>query len=147
MKEFFKDLFEYHRHFNQKMADLFIAESSRISARTIPLFCHSVNAHQIWNTRILKNEQPLGVHQLHSLEFCKDLDLSNYTNTLRILSEVSLSERIRYQTSRGDAFENSVQEILFHVVNHFTHHRGQLVSDLRQSGIEPLVTDYIFYKR
>jgi uncharacterized damage-inducible protein DinB len=42
---------------------------------------------------------------------------------------------------------NSIQQILFHVANHFSHHKGQIISDLRQSGIDPIVIDYIFYKR
>lgn len=40
-----------------------------------------------------------------------------------------------------------IQQILFHIANHFTHHRGQIISDLRQNGIEPRISDYIFYKR
>ena len=37
--------------------------------------------------------------------------------------------------------------MLFHFVNHSTYHRGQIASNLKEHGIEPLVTDYIFYKR
>src|SRR5690606_36056016 len=118
----------------------------KISERTIPLFSHIVNAHQIWNSRIL-HKKALGVHQLHSHEKCKKLDTTNYFDTLNILSELDLNTIIKYKNSKGDEFENSIQQILFHVSNHFSHHRGQIISDLRQNGIEPIVTDYIFYKR
>ena len=146
MKDFFEDIFEYHYHFNQKLADLLISQSGRISERTIPLFSHVINAHQIWNSRILGTKS-LGVHDVHSLEKCKDLDYFNYKDTLKVLSEFDLQHKVAYENSKGHKFENSVQEILFHVSNHFTHHKGQVISDLRQNGIDPIVTDYIFYKR
>lgn len=146
MKEFFEDIFKYHHHFNQKLADLFMEHRAKISQRTIPLFSHVLNAHQIWNSRIL-GVTSFGVHQLHKLEDFKTIDESNFGDTLKILSAFDLNKQVRYKTSKGDEFQNSIQEILFHTANHSTHHKGQLISDLRQSGIEPIVTDYIFYKR
>ena len=146
MKEFFEDIFAYHHYFNQKLADIFIENYGKLSDRTIPLFSHTINAHQIWNSRILIKSS-LGVHQLHTLDACKNFDDSNYSDTLSILAEYDLSQRVNYVNSKGGAYEHSIQEILFHICNHFTHHKGQLISDLRLSGIEPPITDYIFYKK
>jgi uncharacterized damage-inducible protein DinB len=146
MKEFFTDIFKYHHHYNQVLADLLIKNEDKISERTVPLFSHCMNAHQIWNSRITGAES-YTVHQLHTLPKCKEIDSDNFATTLRILEKFDLIKTINYKTSKGDPFNNTIQEILFHVANHFTHHKGQIISDLRQSGIEPLITDYIFYKR
>lgn len=146
MKEFFKDIFEYHNHFNQKLAEQLTENENEITSRTIPLFSHSINAQQIWNARIL-NKSQFGVHELHSLEECKRIDNDNFKNVIKILNERELDELISYCNSKGEEFKNSIQQILFHVANHFTHHKGQIISDLRQNGISPIVTDYIFYKR
>ncbi len=146
MKDFFCDIFEYHNHYNQKIVVSLTANQDKLNERAIPLFSHCINAHQIWNARILGTES-LGVNQLHTLEKCKEIDRLNYTDTLKILSDFDLDKQIVYKNSKGDEFSNSIQHILFHVANHFTHHKGQLISGLRQSGIEPIVTDYIFYKR
>lgn len=146
MKAFFKDIFEYQHHFNQILANVFAENKEKISSRTVSLFSHVINAHQIWNARILGGK-PLGVHQLHSLEDCKRLDHQNFKDTLEILDKVDLQKNINYTNSKGKNFSNSVQEILFHISNHSTHHKGQLISDLRSCGMEPPVTDYIFYKR
>ncbi len=146
MKDFFRDIFEYHHYFNQKLAEQLIEHEDQLTERTIPLFSHSINAQQIWNSRITKEEQ-FGVHQLHSLEECRQLDKENFRKTLDILRNRELDEVIKYRNSKGDEFQNSIQEILFHIANHFTHHKGQIISDLRQRGIAPIVTDYIFYKR
>ncbi|UOB17567.1 DinB family protein [Abyssalbus ytuae] len=146
MKEFFEDIFEYHYHFNQKLVDLLINNSQKIDVKIISLFSHTLNAHQIWNSRIL-NAEPFSVHQIHTLEECKTVDEHNYNNTLDILKGFDLDKTITYHNTKGQEFENSICQILFHVANHHTHHKGQIIFDLRQKEIEPIVTDYIFYKR
>ncbi len=146
MKAFFTDIFGHHKHYNQQLIDVFTTHEATISKRSIPLLSHCINAHQIWNSRILKTD-PLGVFEEHSLEKCRTLDLSNFDDTITILSEIDFHKLIAYTNSKGHTYTNSVQDILFHIANHFTHHRGQLISDLRQHGMEPPVTDYIFYMR
>ena len=39
-----------------------------------------------------------------------------------------------YRNSRGERFERSLHDVLDHVANHGTHHRGQIVLLLRQAG-------------
>jgi len=146
MKTFFTDIFSYHHHINQKIAVQLIEVEGSLPERTISLFSHSINAQQIWNARIT-NTQPLGVHQVHTLEECKRIDKANYTNTINILQNRYLDETIVYSNSKGNQFNNSIQEIFFHVANHFSHHRGQIISDIRQSGFEPIKTDYIFFQK
>ncbi len=146
MKEFFQDIFEYHHHFNQKVANLLIDNMNQISERSIPLFSHMMNAHQIWNSRILGTKS-LGVNDEHTLEECKELDKTNLLHSMKILADFDLNMDLKYQTSRGDEFQNKVRDMLFQAANHHTHHRGQIISDLRQNGIVPIMTDYILYKR
>jgi uncharacterized damage-inducible protein DinB len=146
MISLFSDIFAYHHHFNQKLIEEFRMHSPVLPQRSFPLFCHLLNAHQIWNARILKSEE-FGVQQQHTLEQCALIDETNYTTTLHVLETVDPESVITYRNTRGQAFSNSVRDILFHVANHTTHHRGQIISDFRQSGIPPLVTDYIFYRR
>ncbi len=146
MKAFFKDIFEYLTHFNQKLINQLIENENILPERTIPLFSHSINAQQIWNARITGKET-LNVHQNHTLQECKRIDNDNYIETLKILSGHELDEEITYTNSKGTEFKNSIQQIFFHISNHFSHHKGQVISDLRQRGIDPIATDYIFYKR
>jgi len=117
-----------------------------ITERTIPLLSHSINAQQIWNARITDKDK-LGVHTEHSLLECKRIDKANYNETLNILEAYELDKIIMYSNSKGAEFKNTIQQIFYHIANHFSHHKGQIISDLRQCGIEPIVTDYIFYKR
>lgn len=45
---------------------------------------------------------------------------------------------ITYRNMNGKEFTSKVWEILMHVVNHGTYHRGQLVTMLRQAGMKEL---------
>lgn len=146
MKKFFKDIFEYHNHFNQKLIEQLRENEVVLPERSIPLFAHIINAHQIWNARITDKEK-LGVHQKHTLDECRRIDNENFRETLRILDEHELEEKVTYKNSKGTEFASSIQQILFHISNHSSHHRGQIISDIRQSGVVPIATDYIFYKR
>jgi uncharacterized damage-inducible protein DinB len=147
MKPFFEELFEYNNHFNQKLADIFNESPDKTSEKAIKLFNHLLNAHQIWNNRIQPKQTPFGVWELNAVQDLKNIDASNYKQTLFILDNFDLNTPIKYTNSKGDTFSNSIQDIYFHVINHSTHHRGQIASEFRQYGLNPLVTDYIFYKR
>jgi uncharacterized damage-inducible protein DinB len=144
MKAFLEELFEYNHHFNQQ---LIVMPSVASLPKVYEWFCHIINAHYNWNSRILLREQVLGVWQLHTKETLEALVAQNQADTIQILTHCDLNETRGYTNSRGESYENTIQDILFHVVNHTTHHRAQIASLMRQAGITPPITDYIFYKR
>lgn len=54
----------------------------------------------------------------------------------------------RYQNTRGQAFQHSHFEVLMHLFNHASYHRGQLITLMRQLGFTQLpATDYIAFLR
>lgn len=55
----------------------------------------------------------------------------------------SLSRKVSYTNSKGEAWTSTVEDILTHVVIHSAYHRGQIASDLRTAGQKPAYTDYI----
>lgn len=147
MKEFFKELFEYNHHTNQKLWTIFNENPNKTSEKTIKLYSHILNAHHIWNSRINTIQATYKVWDVHPISNCIDIDKTNYENSLHILDKFDLNEIMNYKTTNGLAFNNSIRDTLFHVINHSTYHRGQIASDFRQNKLEPLVSDYIFYKR
>ncbi len=55
---------------------------------------------------------------------------------------------IAYQTFDGKTFENKVEDIIFHCMNHSTYHRGQIINLLRGAGFTEVgSTDYMRYCR
>jgi uncharacterized damage-inducible protein DinB len=63
-------------------------------------------------------------------------------------TEVNLEHVFGYQNSKKEFFKQPVYEMLLHLFNHQTFHRGQLVTMLRQNGVEKIpATDFIVFSR
>jgi uncharacterized damage-inducible protein DinB len=63
-------------------------------------------------------------------------------------SEAALDHVFQYQTSRKEQFKQPISQMLLHVFNHGTYHRGQLVNMLRQLEVEKIPqTDFIVWSR
>lgn len=62
-------------------------------------------------------------------------------------SDASLAGDLRYTTLNGTSYATPLGDVLLHVVNHGTYHRGQLAHMLRQLEHRPPSTDYVFYLR
>ena len=63
------------------------------------------------------------------------------------LSEEGAEAEIAYTTFKGDAFRTPVWQIILHVVNHGTHHRGQAAGFIRAMGKTPPALDLTQYYR
>ena len=71
----------------------------------------------------------------------------NCKDSVRIIDSGILNDNLNYQDSQGTDYENIVRDILFHVINHSNYHRAQIVSNLKEAGLHPGKTDFIYYKR
>lgn len=145
--DFFKDTFEYNYHCNQELIELFEKQTQVIPEKSIQLLNHLINAQQIWNERVLDEEVSIGVWDIRPFENLRRINQSNYNRSLYILKTIDLSQKIEYKNSKGILFSNTVQDILFHAINHATYHRAQIATNVKENNIEPINTDYIFYKR
>lgn len=147
MKTYFKELFEYNHYFNQQLANVFNEQHDRVSNKAVQLFNHILNAHQLWNHRIESGNEAVGAWAIRPSVDFSEIDRKNYETSLMILSKYDLKSTVSYVNSRGEAFTSSIRDILFHIINHSTYHKGQIATEFRQHGVEPLAMDFIFYKR
>lgn len=63
------------------------------------------------------------------------------------LTDARLREPIQYRNLSGEDHRNELGDLLRHLVNHSTYHRGQAATQLRQLGVTPPGTDLIVYLR
>lgn len=147
MKKFFEELLGYNNYCNQLWTDLFENHPYNITEKSIKIFSHIINAHHIWNHRIESQQSLLGVWQIHDIHSIKKLCQDNHKHSLRLLSIRGVDEVVSYTNSMGQSFNNTVRDILFHIINHSTYHRAQMASEFKMQGKTPPVTDYIIYKR
>ncbi len=147
MKPFFNELFDYNFYCNKKIIE-YCAGMEKPLDKSQELFSHILNAHHIWNARIVGKNPEYGVWQRHPLKEWGDIHYENQRNSFEIVSNAeNFEKRIDYENSEGRLFTNTLQDMLFHIINHSTNHRGQIATDFRNNGIEPIVLDYVFYKR
>lgn len=147
MKAFFQQVFDYNYYSNKQLITA-CADLLPVPAKSAELFNHILNAHHLWNARILEQPSQFKVWQTHEMSTWEEIHYDNQRNSFEIITNAEYWERrIKYETSEGAHFSSSLQDILFHIINHSTHHRGQILADFRANGIEPPKQDYISYKR
>jgi uncharacterized damage-inducible protein DinB len=112
---------------------------------------HILGAHWVWLSRWL-GDSPTGFPawdvSTHALlrERWREVE-AKQKEYLDALGEADADRMIPYTAFNGAAFENPFAELCRHVINHATYHRGQVVTMLRQLGVEPPATDLIRYYR
>lgn len=71
-------------------------------------------------------------------------DLLAFVNAL---DEAGLERIVAYQNTAGKPYETVQWQMLQHLVNHGSYHRGQITTLLRQLGAQPVATDLIGFYR
>ncbi|MGH9706493.1 MAG: DinB family protein [Candidatus Acidiferrales bacterium] len=71
-------------------------------------------------------------------------DLLDYIASLKT---EDVQRVMQYQTTTGTAQAQPLWQMLQHMVNHGSYHRGQVATLLRQLGVKPAPTDLIIFYR
>jgi uncharacterized damage-inducible protein DinB len=150
MKEYFIRLFKYNDWANNLVLDTLSKNTFR-DPEIFKIFSHVINAQFIWMSRISGNKSiHKPVWSLHTLEdlkkYSKEIS-ARWLEYLSKLDEKELQRSISYSNSEGQAFSNTVSDMLPHIVNHASYHRGQVNKLIRREGFPVHNTDYITYRR
>jgi len=73
--------------------------------------------------------------------------LDGYVKWAEALAPADWDRIVSYRNVKGEAFQTPVWQIVLHIVNHASYHRGQITTMLRQIGHTPTGTDLIAYYR
>jgi len=113
---------------------------------------HIVWAEQLWLCRWLKAPNP-AVSQgkdLGSLDAVRarwEEVEAQRAEFLRDFPDARLAETRAVQPSTGGEFLHTFGEMFRHAIDHSSYHRGQVVTLLRQLGVQPPSTGLIVYYR
>lgn len=155
----FKRLFEYDNWANQKMLQMLESADNR---RALELYSHLLEAHLVWFERIGKiklshaaSEAAELARQTKAWSIFTNEQCVKITDELKEkwqllltqLGDSGLNERFSYTNLKGETFSNSFADVLTHVVNHSTYHRGQVAISLKENGVAIPSTDFIFFAR
>jgi uncharacterized damage-inducible protein DinB len=147
MKSFFKDLFEYNRQVNDDLIQAMLKQKDLISERALKLINHIVNVQELYNCRITQEGKPPASWDIRPLEELAAINENNSRITSDILQRFDFDAMIHYTTVKGTPMTHSILDALFHVINHSTYHRGQIATNFRETGLEPLITDWVIWRR
>lgn len=114
---------------------------------------HIWSAEQLWLMRLQKAEQPIWA--AHGFEGDFKAAVGQWQAASRALNQLvaqrepaQLSTMIPYKDLKQQPHETPCSQIVLHVTNHSTYHRGQLVTMLRALGVKDIpATDYIQWTR
>ncbi|SFT92684.1 Uncharacterized damage-inducible protein DinB (forms a four-helix bundle) [Algoriphagus locisalis] len=147
MKVFYKDFFQYNYQVNQELARSFKSYGDAIGEDIARLANHILNAQQIWIGRI-NGEKTLSSPWVDfPLSSFEERNQELFDLTLEVISLRELDEHIHFRNFAGQEFQNKISDILTHLVNHSTYHRGQIALLMRAAGFEPVKSDFIYFKR
>ncbi len=145
----FIELNEYDFWANSQILKILIAHRDLKEAND--LYYHILEANVVWYERLIHQKIDTNVWSNdYDFELFEAKTVENYMNMKAYLeskSSLELESNIDYTTLKGDPYSNCISEILFHVFNHSTHHRAQIMTLLKQEGLDRPSLDYIFYKR
>ena len=114
-------------------------------------FAHIIAAEWVWLERwrginptsapdwVTSADLPILVGNLHDIEVRRAVFLAG-------LSESDLSSACSYTLLSGTAASNTLRDLLVHVTNHSTYHRGQVAAMLRRLGTPAFSMDFLIYR-
>ncbi len=119
-------------------------------AKAWKVFSHIINAYEVWLSRMQNRPQRFALFEKHPKQNMKERleeihgDVKTYVQSL---SEEDLLQTFDYIATEGTKHRSVKKDIFIHMVNHATHHRGQISQMLRQAGFQPAATDYVLFTR
>jgi uncharacterized damage-inducible protein DinB len=155
-----KELYAYNRWANNEILDAVAELSDQQFTRDLgssfasvrDTLVHIMAADWIWLSRwqgVSPTQEPPGWANSGLAELRSEWQELEQQRTafLDSLDEARLNDVMVYRNKAGTRFETPVWQMLRHVVNHSTYHRGQVTTMLRQLGVRARSTDLILYYR
>ncbi len=136
-------------HIEYLPEDIFHKSMNSVFPTIAETFYHIFRGQRIWFKRSL--------HDLVMDESITEfITIAHAKNSLIQLHNIQMEaihqdyenlDVIVYQNAKGTTFQNHFDEIIYHLVNHGSYHRGNIASMIRECGFKGTSTDYIQFLR
>lgn len=92
--------------------------------------------------------KPASLDEMLHDELSNLLEVREHTDAVIVqfiseLTDEMIASTLKYKNSKGQEFNKNMGDLLLHVFNHQTHHRGQVSTLLYQAGIDVGMTDMV----
>ena len=161
MKELLQQFAAYNIWANQKIMELILALPEEKHLAEMPssfsslhkTILHMWDAESAWWQR-MKLQERLVMPSENFKGTLKDLvnglmqQSNQWLDWISSASDIALDHVFQYQNSKKEQFKQPIYQMVLHIFNHSTYHRGQLINMLRQLGVDKLpATDFIVWSR
>ncbi|HXB26329.1 MAG TPA: DinB family protein [Gemmatimonadaceae bacterium] len=118
------------------------------SPRALAILGHLAGSQRNWLSRLAGRTSSLVVWPTLTRDQCAaELATDASAWSAYLATGPDLGAKLRYTNVKGESLENSIEEVLTHVLMHSAYHRGQLAMLTRDTGDTPATTDFIFASR
>lgn len=131
-KESYLKQIHYESWANNMVIDAFMKATFPLE-RTHQIISHNLNAFSIWLKRIKNEEVAIKLWDMHTVDELSLLNLTLYADWSAYLSSLNDSDfekKIRF-TFMGKKASISIEDLIIHLVNHSSYHRGQVILQLK----------------
>jgi uncharacterized damage-inducible protein DinB len=145
-KTHFNLLLEYDFWANKIISDV-ILKNKLLNGKPIELLSHIINAEILILGRIRKEKffDPFKVRSIEeNIKSSKSIHVE-WREFLNSLQENELENVINYLNIRGEQVSAKIWEMIMHLINHSTYHRGQIAALIRSMNYEPPITDFMTF--
>ena len=161
MKEILQQFAAYNIWANQKIMEVILALPEEKQMTEVPssfnslykTVLHMWDAESAWWQR-MKLQERLVIPSENFKGSMKDVinglmqQSNQWMDWINNASDIALDHVFQYQNSKKEQFKQPIYQMVLHIFNHGTYHRGQLINMLRQLGVEKLPqTDFIVWSR
>ena len=148
-------LFNYHAwatnklllYIEKEVPHTFSTQIKSVFPSIAETFHHQYEVDCLWYGRMNKGFQDNPKQPSSPTEYRLAFQDLHEEITRFIADSPDLTRLVHYQTSSGEEFTNRLDDLLHHLVNHGTYHRGNISAMLRQQGCPGHSTDYIYFLR
>lgn len=140
-------LLEYDFWANNRVFEAIENAQNSLPADLEDMLSHVFGAKEIWLKRVSNEPASSDLFRRKNMEELQGLNTrlnDHWKQTIEVSQTTNL---VSYSNLAGEAFQTSLSDIITHVVNHGSYHRGQVARTLRESGNTPLATDFIVFCR
>ncbi|MBF2708064.1 DinB family protein [Flavobacterium soyangense] len=131
-KESYLKQIRYESWANNMVIDAFSKATFPLE-RTHQIISHNLNAFSIWLKRIKDEEVTLKLWDLHTVDELSLLNLNLYSDWsayICTLDDTDFERKIHF-TFMGKKASISIEDLIIHLVNHSSYHRGQVILQLK----------------
>ncbi len=161
MKEILIQFASYNAWANQRLSEVILSLAKEQQEQPVPnsfpglknTMLHMWDAESMWWQRLKLVENPIrpsetgqfGTGEVANNLFQQDRQWYEWINAA---TPAAIDHVFAYRNTKKEEFKQPVYQMLLHMFNHSTYHRGQIVTMFHQLGVTKIpATDFIVYSR